>query len=85
MNATMKLVAEFEVVEVRLSTTDYAVVRLEAVVPEGCDKWSDEHWAEWNEEHAQFDPQGDGIVLRLSTDNVRPGNIVTLTMEIDDG
>lgn len=84
-DGVVRLVARFEVADVLLSTSDYARVTLTPLVPEEEGDWTDEQWEAWTEANAQFhDPQRDGLDFQLNTDDVRPGQIVTLTMEIAD-
>lgn len=80
-----KIVARFEVAEVKLSKDRNAIVRLEPVMPpEGFDATDEAAIEAFDAENAQFGPTGDALVLGgFADDELRPGQIVRLTLEIE--
>lgn len=80
----MKLTARMQVAEVVLSKDARTIVRLEPIAPGGdTERWTTKQWEKWTGANAQFDPKGDAILLRVDTDELRPGDVVVLTMEVE--
>lgn len=82
---TKTFVARFGVAQVQLSQTEQARVRLEPLAPldEDTEGWTDEQWATWEaEQGGEFSPVGDALVIVVDDDSLRPGQVVTLTMEV---